>query len=82
MTKMNVPDFLDSFIVGEMNVEVHILTGRDNYFIYVGSPTNSDAFKRHMKAFKDTVVCFVCAEDGKLIIHARMKGVGFNEADV
>ena len=68
---MNVSDFLNEFTCADMNVEVVLgKPGGENKFIYVGSPTNYDAFIKHMKHFKDTCVVGVHARGDKLIINA------------
>ena len=69
MMDMNVPDFLDNFIMSESFVEVRILVG-DSQFIYIGSPANYDAFSTHMSGMRNTNVCSVKAENGKVIISA------------
>ena len=66
--KMNVPEFLNEFIMAPMPIEVHI----SDLMIYVGSPTNWKAFNEHLKAFKDTEVVGVRESDGKLIIDAKV----------
>lgn len=69
--EMNVPDFLDNFIMSEMDIEVHIVMGKNNSMIYIGSPANFDAFIKHMKHFKDTEVFSVSVSDnGRLVICA------------
>jgi len=67
--KTNVPEFLEEFVIEPMPIEVHIGYG-NTVMIYVGSETNWDAFKTHMKHFKDTEVWSVSVENGKLIVSA------------
>lgn len=68
--KMSVPEFLDEFIMEKMDIEVHLVKGNSSTFTYIGSPTNFDAFIKHMEHFKDTEVVSVSVIDGKLIVLA------------
>ena len=66
--KMSVPDFINEFIMAPMPIEVHIA----DVMIYVGCPTNWEAFNAHLKGFHDSEVVGVRESDGKLIIDAKV----------
>lgn len=69
--KMSVPEFIDSFLVSPLPVEVTML-GENSKFTYVGCETNWEAFKTHLSGFTNSIVCSVLVDDGKLLVNAYL----------